>query len=101
MDITTKPQLLEAVSSGVALVDFGAAWCGPCKQLSKELETLTSLAPEINILKVDVDGAPGLAQMYSVMSVPTLLVFSDGVLKGRLVGSRGAKTLLSEIRQLC
>jgi thioredoxin 1 len=101
MDVTTETQLKSAVSSGVTLVDFAASWCDPCKQLSKELEILATLAPEVAVAKVDVDEAPELAQLYAVMSVPTILVFSEGELKGRLVGSRGARTLLAEIRQLC
>ena len=67
------------------LVDFWAAWCGPCKMLAPILEELDGVAP-CKIVKVDVDENRALARHYAVASIPTLLVFRNGQLVNRSVG---------------
>ena len=67
------------------LVDFWAAWCGPCKMLAPILEELDGVAP-CKIVKVDVDENRALALQYAVASIPTLLVFRNGQLVNRSVG---------------
>ena len=64
-------------SNETVLVDFWAAWCGPCKMLAPILEELDGVAP-CKIVKVDVDENRALALQYAVASIPTLLVFRDG-----------------------
>lgn len=56
------------------LVDFYADWCGPCRMMSEVLENING----IEILKVNVDKFPEIAQRYMVMSIPTLLLMQDG-----------------------
>lgn len=58
---------------GVAVVDFFATWCGPCKMLAPVIEEAAEDMPEIQFYKVDVDEAPELARSFKVMSVPTSL----------------------------
>jgi len=72
-------------SSETVLVDFWAAWCGPCKMLAPILEELDGVAP-CKIVKVDVDENRALALQYAVASIPTLLVFRNGQLVNRSVG---------------
>lgn len=76
-------------SSGVAVVEFGAEWCPPCKRL---LPILSELQEEygdaVAIAKVDVDESPELASRFGVMSMPTVLVFKDGQPVDKLVGLR-------------
>ena len=72
------------------LVDFWAAWCGPCRALAPVLETLAEARPELRIGKVDVDAQPELAARFDVLTVPTLLLFRSGRLLRR---TTGAKTL--------
>ena len=74
-------------SSETVLVDFWAAWCGPCKMLAPILEELDGVAP-CKIVKVDVDENRALALQYAVASIPTLLVFRDGKLVNQAVGAR-------------
>lgn len=60
------------------LVDFFATWCGPCKRLKPELEKLSESNQEVNIAIVDVDKFRDKLDKYNIMSVPTLLLFSNG-----------------------
>ena len=65
-------------SSSPVLVDFWAAWCGPCSMLSPIVEQLAEEHPEIAFGKVNVDEAPEIAQRYQTSAIPTLLLFRDG-----------------------
>ena len=64
----------EEIKTGLVLVDFFATWCGPCKMQSAVLEEIEN---EVKIVKVDVDQHESLAREYSVMSIPTLILFKD------------------------
>ena len=77
------------------LVDFWAAWCGPCRMLAPVLEELSGEA-DCKIVKVDVDAEPALAAQFGIESIPTLLVFRDGQLVNKSVGFMSR----SEIEQL-
>lgn len=83
---------------GVALVDFHAEWCGPCKMLEPIVETLAAETPAA-VLKVDIDANQQLAQQYQVRGVPTLLLFADGQPVEQVVGVRDEHTLRSLIQQ--
>ena len=80
------------------LVDFTAAWCGPCKMISPILDELSvEQADKMQIVKIDVDANPATTLQYDVMSMPTLILFKDGVPERRLVGARGKQHLLNEL----
>lgn len=68
------------------LVDFGAAWCGPCRRLEPLLEKLATERDDVDIVQVDIDAAPNLAATYQVRGVPTLILFDGGEAKNRAVG---------------
>ena len=75
------------------LVDFGAAWCRPCKMIEPILETLAEeKQAEVIILKVDVDKCPNLSQQFGIRSVPTLILFNKGEIVEQKIGalSKGA-----------
>lgn len=65
-------------TEGIVMVDFWAAWCGPCKMLSPIVDQIAEEHPEIKVCKVNIDEEPSLAIDYKVMSIPTLLVFKNG-----------------------
>lgn len=73
----------ELISSGSVLVDFYATWCGPCKMLEGELESIES---DIKIVKVDIDKFQNLTLEYRIMSVPTMIIFKDGKKIEEVVG---------------
>ena len=77
------------------LVDFTAAWCGPCKMLNPVLEELADeWAQKIKIRKLDVDQNQELAMDFGVMGVPTLILFKDGDIAERMTGFKPKKQLM-------
>ncbi len=71
------------------LVDFWAAWCGPCKMVAPEMEKLAEkYAGSVDVVKVDVDANPYISQRYGIMSIPTIALFVDGDLKAQVIGAR-------------
>lgn len=80
------------------LVDFWAEWCGPCKTIAPILDELArEQSGKLKIAKVDVDDNQGLARQFGVQSIPTMIVFKDGVEVHRMVGARGKAQLLEEL----
>lgn len=71
---------------GVALIDFNATWCGPCKMLGPVLEELAEETDKYNVVSIDVDDNQELAQKYDVYSIPCLVVIKDGQEVKRSVG---------------
>ena len=80
------------------LVDFWAEWCGPCKMIAPILEEFADeQADKFAIAKLDVDSNVATATKFSVMSIPTLLLFKDGEVVARLVGAKPKGAMLQEI----
>lgn len=71
-----QAEVLDA--QGTVVIDFWAAWCGPCRMLSPILDTVAAEHDEIKVGKVNVDEQQELAARFGVMSIPTLIVFKDG-----------------------
>ena len=79
------------------VVDFWAEWCGPCKMIAPILEEIAvERAGSLTITKVDIDEFPNLAMRFDVMSIPTMIVFKDGVPAKRIVGAKGKAQLLAD-----
>ena len=87
MKIVNSAEFRDEIKSGVVLVDFFATWCGPCKMLAPVLEQVSEeMAGKVNVIKVDIDQCPDLADEFKIASVPTMMVFKDGVKVDMLVG---------------
>jgi len=82
------------------VVDFWAEWCGPCRMVAPVLEQIAvENAGKIRLAKLNVDDAPAVAQRFGIMSIPTLMVFQDGVAKKRIVGAKGKGQLLEDLAE--
>lgn len=79
------------------LVDFYASWCGPCKMLSPILEEI-SKEVDVQICSVDVDNNFDLAKSYGVMSVPTLILFNNGIEVKRAIGLKNKDFILDMLK---
>ena len=93
---TTENFQEEVINSELpVLVDFWAVWCGPCQMVGPVIEEMAEeLKGKANIGKVNVDENQELAQKYSVMSIPTIMVFKNGKEAGKVLGAVGKDQLL-------
>ena len=73
------------INKDIVLFDFYADWCGPCKMLSPVLEELSKLK-DIDIYKINVDKYPSKAREYGVMTIPTLILYKNGLLVKKNIG---------------
>jgi thioredoxin 1 len=85
-------------STKPVLVDFWAEWCGPCRQVSPILDEISAeYGDKIEIVKVNVDNEPALAQQYGIVSIPALQVFQGGQLVKQMVGAKPKVALLADL----
>lgn len=77
------------------LVDFWAAWCGPCKMLSPVIDEIAEERSDIKVAKINVDEQPELASQFAVMSIPTLIVFKNGEIANKAIGVQPKDAILS------
>ena len=85
-------------AQGTVLVDFWAQWCGPCRMQAPILEAFAGEHSDIKVAKCDVDETPELAEKFSIMSIPSLLVFKGGKLVKSAVGLHDKEALAALVR---
>jgi thioredoxin 1 len=87
-------------SAEPVVVEFWAQWCPPCRTMAPVLESMAAdYDGRLRLVKINADEQPDLAGRFEVVSVPTLLVFTDGELRLRMIGARSRAQLLDEIEQ--
>lgn len=85
-------------SPKTVLVKFGAEWCGPCKKLVPVLEELDrEINGNVLLVTVDVDKSPETALKYGIMSIPTMIIFKDGIIQKQLKGFISKATLQNKL----
>lgn len=85
-------------SDKTVLLDFWAAWCGPCRMLSPVVDQIAEEMPDIKVGKVNVDEQGELAQKFQVMSIPTLLVFKNGEMVQQAVGVQPKAAIVNMLK---
>ena len=97
MDVTTETwerDVIERSHELPVVVDFWAAWCGPCRALAPAIEQeVDRRAGKLELVKLDVDAEPVIAGRYGVQSIPTVAVFRDGEPATGFVGAYPAATI--------
>jgi thioredoxin 1 len=98
IDVTDDSFQAEVLESELpVVVDFWAAWCGPCRVMSPILEEIAAERDDLRVVKVDTDANQAVAARYGVLSMPTFMVFRDGAPVGAIVGSRPKRRLLEDL----
>jgi thioredoxin 1 len=99
VDVTDETFKSDVLDSGkTVLVDFWAAWCGPCRMVAPVLDEIAGEnRDKLTVAKLDIDANPATARDYQVMSIPTMIVFQDGKPVKQIVGAKPKAALLSDL----
>lgn len=102
--MTTELKLADFESTitadGITLVDFWAEWCGPCRAFAPVFEEVAGENPDITFAKVDTEAEQQLAGMLGIQSIPTLMIFRDGIQLFRQAGALPKAALADLVKQV-
>ena len=94
--ISSENEFYELIKENECIVDFYADWCGPCKMLIPVLDEIDFT----DVIKVNVDEFPGIAQKFGIMSIPSLLFFKNGLEQDREIGYRGIDEIKDTFKKM-
>ena len=96
----TEETFKDTVQNGIVLIDFWAAWCGPCRMFAPVFEEASNRHPDVVFAKVDTDAEQNLAAGFQIQSIPTLAILRDGILLGSQPGVMPPEVIDDVIRQV-
>lgn len=100
VNLTAETFEATVLGGGIVLVDWWAAWCGPCRMFAPVFEEASEKRPEVVFAKVDTEAEQQLAGMAGISSIPTLMIFRDGILLYSEAGALPAPALEDLISQV-
>lgn len=99
LEIKSPADLERVLAADVALIDFWAPWCGPCRMMTPTLAAFAEANPDVLVAKVDIDDQPALASAFRVRSIPTLIALHKGEHRATAVGAQSPSQLGSLVEQ--
>ena len=99
----SSDNLEELIRDGIVLIDWWASWCGPCRAFAPVFEAAAAKHPDLTFAKGDTEAQGELASAFQIRSIPTLMVFRDGILLYREAGAlpaRALEELIGRVRAL-
>ena len=103
VDLTATTFEDTVTTDGITLVDWWASWCGPCRQFAPVFESVASANPDVVFGKVDTEAQQDIAGAFGIQSIPTLMIFRDGILLYNQAGAlpqRALEELVGKAREL-
>ncbi len=94
----TSDNFVEETGKGIVMVDFWATWCMPCKAMAPVIEEIAGqTVGKVKVGKVDIDANGSLANQFNIQSIPTIIIFKDGVPVETMIGIQSKEALVNAL----
>jgi thioredoxin 1 len=90
----------DAIAEGIVVVDFWAPWCGPCKAMNPVIEKVAQNNADLKVAKVNIDESPHIAREFNILSIPTIIIYKDGVPREQTVGIVNESMIMGKVRSI-